>query len=133
MGISLTSGWRAADILKEKGVKNKPFPTNKLLMDVAKWFRNHELKDSLYLMSKRFVEMNPAPEFYVDNTNIDQWVQDMDFSDYLNAKNAGLIVPHYLIDEPYFVNAVAMLQTLGGYVVKKERKKKVVRYKVTLI
>jgi hypothetical protein len=57
----------------------------------------------------------------------------MDFSDYLNAKNAGLIVPHYLIDEPYFVNAVAMLQTLGGYIVKKERKKKVVRYKVTLL
>lgn len=123
----------AEKILKEKGYEKKNFPTNEFLVKVAEWFRANDIKSALYIYSQRFVERDDGKEFYIDRTDTDSWAKELDFSDFLVLQQKGLIKPHFLVDEPFAANAVWCLQTLGNFVVKKERKMKKTVYKVTLI
>ena len=52
----------AQDILKEKGYKANKFDTNGFLDAVADYFRKHEVKDKLLIVSYRFLDVKTDDE-----------------------------------------------------------------------
>lgn len=132
MAVSLKD-CSAKAILKEKGYVQKPFPTNEFITEVAEFFRNNDISEALYIYPQRFIDRNDDAEFYINRFSSNDWMDDIPFEKFLVYHQKGLIVPNFLVDEPYVKNVVFALRTLGGFVVKKEKIMKISRYKITLL
>lgn len=125
----------ASKILEAKGYKQPKFDQQGFNALVAHFFETHEVKDTLMLHPKRFVDWAMADTTedgytgFVDFTSDDIWerlVNDgtLDWLDYLVARNKGLTRPTIYVDEPYIKNAAYMLSVMCGFVVKKQPKGK---------
>lgn len=133
----------ASKILEAKGYKQPKFDQQGFNNLVASFFETHEIKDTIQLVPKRFVEWAEADTTpdgytgYVDYTDTEIWERKIDdpddpfdFCDYLVAKNKGLLRPIIYVDEPFCKNTAYMLAVMCGFVVKKQSKG---RFEVSLI
>lgn len=92
----------AQDLLKEKGYIEEKFDTNGFLQCVANWFREHEVKDKLIILQKRFIEMdNPPKGGWKDMTGVEEWLKDLPWENRLCIISKGQAVPFIWVDEPY--------------------------------
>lgn len=148
----------AQSILKQKNFEQKKFSTNDFLAAVGEYFLANSVKSRLLLVSCRFVDvdleqhpysgLNPfgiteaeAEAGFKNDTAQNSkgellfanMMWDMDFSMFQAQRQAGLIVPRFVIDKPFFENAAGLLRVMGGYVVEKRTVKRRKLYWVSLI
>jgi hypothetical protein len=123
----------AKEILSAKGYVQKSFPTNDFLLEVADFFRDHDISDALYIYTSRFIDRYDDAEFYINRSFDNKWLYDIPFERFEEYFYKGIAVPNFLVDEPYVKNVVFALKTIGGFVVKKEKVMKIPRYKITLL
>lgn len=128
----------ASKILEAKGYRQPKFDQQGFNALVAQFFEQHDVKDTILLHPKRFVEWTetagiPTEEYtgYRDYTDTGIWERKsedpavpFDFLDYINARNKGLIRPIIFVDEPFCKNAAYMLAVMCGFTVKKQAKGK---------
>lgn len=128
----------ASKILEAKGYRQPKFYQQGFNALVAKFFESHDVKDTIMLYPKRFVEWLetaniPSEEYtgYRDYTDPGIWERKaedpndpLDFLDYVVARNKGLIRPIIFVDEPFCKNAAYMLSVMCGFTVKKQAKGK---------
>jgi hypothetical protein len=130
----------ADKILMKKGVKRKEFDTNAFSELVGTFFETHEVKETILLVPKRFVEMeNPPQGDFIDYTDVSIWERKaddpddpFDFTNYLYMRNKGLLRPIIYINEPFIGNAAAYLRVLCGFIVKPQTKNKKKMFVVSL-
>lgn len=123
----------AKEILSAKGYVQKSFPTNDFLSEVADFFKDHDIRDALYIYTSRFIDRNDDTEFYINRALDYKWAYRMPIEKFEECLKKGVIVPNFLVDEPYVKNVIFALETIGGFVVKKEKIMKIPRYKITLL
>lgn len=129
---------------KEQGKEPTKFDTNGFINQVAHFFLKHEVWDAIYVKPVLFAKHKKVLEhwkitkgwLYVREWELDKYSEVFDIKhcegdlklelDFFHEFMTGCIN----IDEPFFKNALAVLQVMGGYVVKYDRQKKA--YKVTL-
>lgn len=117
----------ARDILAQKNYVEKKFDTDGFLNAVATFFSSHDVSEILLITPLRFASMENAPECgYIDRTAEDYWEKALeegrvDWLEFVCARNRGLAGPSFAIDEPFCKNAIFLLRTMAGYVVKKGR------------
>lgn len=163
----------AQDILKEKGYKAEKFDTNGFLDAVASYFRKHDVKDKLLIVSYRFLDVKTDDEILEMAINAQKdaylfsgpykeaiywrsstsksggWKSQIEEGEYDNCVPRGfdkligddisgfhirdIERPRFIVDAPYFSNAISLLQIMGGYVVEKKRRSGFNTADVTLI
>lgn len=119
----------ASKILEAKGYSQPKFDQQGFNALIARFFESHDVKDTILLAPKRFVEMdNPPQGGYEDYTDISIWERKcndpndpFNFTDYIIARNKCLIRPMVYVDEPFIKNAAFTLSAMCGFVVKKQR------------
>lgn len=101
-------------------------------------FDNIEEYKEAYFQKCKKIEMDKE-KGWIDVTDEEMWekmVEDpfepFDFTNYLVAKNRGLMRPMFYIDEPYIKNAAQVL-TLYGFICKKRQRNKKTEFIVSLI
>ena len=100
-------------ILKEKGVLKKKFDTNAFSEVVQKFFLEHDVKETILLTPKRFVEMENPPEGdFIEMLDVKEWERRVDDPDdpfdYINyslMQRQGLIRPMLVVNELFIGNA----------------------------
>jgi hypothetical protein len=127
----------AQAILAEKGYVMPKFDTDGFNNAVVEFFRAHGPEVRLQITPVRFINFDWLPKqgwkaFFSEkdweciindeNNSFDYWK----FQDTIRAVSGN---PQIFVDEPFVKNAVAMLQIMGGFVVKKSKKK----YYISLI
>lgn len=130
----------ATDILKEKGVEQRKMNMNAFNEVVANFFMTHEVKETILLIPKRFIEMKEPPEEdFIDCLDTSVWekrVEDkndpFDFIDYKLMEQKGLIRPILYVNEPFIGTAAGLLRSLSGFTVKSRTRKKQKEYIVSL-
>ena len=121
----------AKDILAEKGYVMPKFDTDGFNKAVVEFFRAHGPEARLLITPVRFISFDWLPDcgwkaFFTekdwecvirdDNNSFDYWK----YQDIIRVLSG---IPQIFVDEPFAKNAVAMLQIMGGFVVKKSKKK----------
>lgn len=120
---------KASKILESKGFQQPKFDTVGFTSLVGKYFTEHEVKDTLLLVPKRFINMTEPPKGgFEDYTDVSIWERRCEdpndpfsFTDYIIARNKCLIRPMVYVDEPFIKNAAFTLSAMCGFVVKKQR------------
>lgn len=127
-------------ILKEKGVQKKKFDTNAFSEVVQKFFLEHDVKETILLTPKRFIEMENPPEGdFIEMLDVKEWERRVDDPDdpfdYINytlMQRQGLIRPMLVVNEVFIGNAAGYLRDICGFVVKSRTRKKKKEYIVSL-
>lgn len=130
----------ADKILMKKGVKRKEFDTNAFSELVGTFFETHEVKETILLVPKRFVEMeNPPQGDFIDYTDVSIWEKKaddpddpFDFTNYLYMRNKGLLRPIIYVNEPFIANAAHYLALICNFNVKSQTRKGKKQYVVSL-
>lgn len=117
----------AQDILKAKGYKSTKFDTNGFLQAVGAYFLEHDVKAKLAIVSLRFLDV-PYDGGCLALTSDERtagWKArlEMDCDGEWKEFAEKMFHPHVVVDAPYYTNALALLQVMGGYVVEKNGKK----------
>lgn len=122
---------QAATLLREKGYVEEKFDQEGFTECVYNWFKDHDLKDKLFIRPKRFIEMdNPPKGGWKDMTDVEEWLKDLQWENRLCIISKGQAVPFIWVDEPFIKNAAYMLDVMNGFKVKKGKKGV---YEVTLV
>lgn len=127
-------------ILKKKGVQKKKFDTNAFSDVVQKFFMEHDVKETILLTPKRFVEMENPPEGdFIDLLDVTEWERrcedpddPFDLLNYNLMQRQGLIRPMLMVNEVFIGNAAGYLRDICGFVVKSRMRKKKKEYIVSL-
>lgn len=127
-------------ILKKKGVLKKRFDINAFSEVVQKFFLEHDVKETILLTPKRFVEMENPPEGdFIEMLDVKEWERRVDDPndpfDYINYRlmqRQGLIRPMLVVNEAFMGDAEGYLRGICGFVVKSRTRKKKKEYIVSL-
>jgi hypothetical protein len=157
----MTKFIQAKDILKAKNFIQNRFDTNGFLNEVAQFFLENEVNATLYILSERFVDIDPDNEsqkeyrieyqkgiitqedkdkgykavmetIAFDQSHYKDW-GDSGINYYWRDVEQGYFRPRIIIDKPFVRNAVFALRTLAGYTVERVRKRGETHYEVTLV
>lgn len=130
----------AADILKKKGVAQKEMDMNAFNEVVENFFLTHEVKATILLVSKRFIEMKNPPDAdfldFLDTTIWERKAEDpndeFSFFDYQMMIREKIMRPMIMVNEPFIGNAAGWLRDFCGFVVKNRTRNKKKEYIVSL-